>query len=524
MRKSVKNRIASADLPAGSLLRRLARDRAGNTLAMIAAAIMPMMALVGGGIDMGRAYLSQSRLQQACDAGVLAARKRLGTVAVTDGAIPAAVADTGARFFNINFRAGSYGTRQRDFALALENDNAISGTATVVVPTTIMQMFGYDQVPVLVSCQAELNVANTDVMLVLDTTGSMNDTNPGDTTSKIDALKATVRSFYAQMAQAAGSGTRVRYGFVPYSTNVNVGGLLADGWVVDTWTYQSRQRVLNPATGTYSWAYKPVTTDVRNWRTTSNGCMEERATYEITDYDTVDLSRALDLDLNTAPTPGDPATQWRPMYPAIEYARAMKWDGSGSFSPAPVTSTAEFVRPSDGGMAACPAAAKKLSVMTADQVDAYLANLKAAGSTYHDIGMIWGGRLISPTGPFAAENGDVSPSHRTNRNLIFLTDGLTAPLDLSYSSYGIEPIDGRRWSPSSGETLTSVVEKRFSVACQEVKKMNVTVWIIGFGTKLNPVMTQCAGEGHSFEAADAAQLEKTFSDIAKRMGELRISR
>lgn len=57
-----------------TFLQRFASDRAGNTLAMIAAAIFPMMAMVGGGVDMGRSYLSQSRLQQACDAGVLAAR------------------------------------------------------------------------------------------------------------------------------------------------------------------------------------------------------------------------------------------------------------------------------------------------------------------------------------------------------------------------------------------------------------------------------------------------------------------
>ena len=53
-------------------LSRLARDRSGNTLAMVAAAIAPILAMVGSGIDMGRSYLSETRLQQACDAGVLA--------------------------------------------------------------------------------------------------------------------------------------------------------------------------------------------------------------------------------------------------------------------------------------------------------------------------------------------------------------------------------------------------------------------------------------------------------------------
>jgi hypothetical protein len=138
--------------------------------------------------------------------------------------------------------------------------------------------------------------------------------------------------------------------------------------------------------------------------------------------------------------------------------------------------------------------------------------------------MIWGGRLISPTGLFAEENADVSANSPTNRNLIFLTDGETAPNDLSYSSYGFEPIDKRRWSSNYSLSLTQHVERRFAFACNEVKKRNVTVWVIGFGTSLNPIMKDCAGPGHYFEAADAAQLNASFATIAKNMSRLRIER
>ena len=85
------------------LLGRLARNRAGNTMALMAASIAPLLALIGGGIDMSRGYLSQVRLQQACDSGVLAARKKLGTSVVLDGTVPDAVADVGNRFFDLNF-------------------------------------------------------------------------------------------------------------------------------------------------------------------------------------------------------------------------------------------------------------------------------------------------------------------------------------------------------------------------------------------------------------------------------------
>ena len=603
---------------------------------MIAAAIAPLMAMVGGGVDMGRSYMAQARLQQACDAGVLAARKRLGSEAAVTGAIPAATGEIGQRFFNVNFRDGAYGSTERRFTMTLEDNYAITGAASVTVPTTIMRIFGFNEVPIVVSCEAQINFSNTDVMMVLDVTGSMAQTNPGDSMSKIDTLKQTVKGFYLQLQAAALAGTRIRYGFVPYSTNVNVGGLLRDDWVVDDWNYQSRKlksaatsiiqfthysstsyisgtittapdssyaasfseskgydcpttpgnsvsssttsssktelvtsplpgirktetyvrtsngtaygvslqdttclvskttyvdykdtydKITEPALGTDSqWVYKQYAYDVSNWRADGNGCIEERDTYEIADYDNVNLAKALDLDIDLVPVAGKPGTQWRPMYPGLVYARALEWSGSGSFTSNTVDTDKEFVSPQGLGTAACPAAALKLTELAPGEIDDYLSTLKANGSTYHDIGMIWGGRLVSPTGLFADDNADVSASAPTNRNLIFLTDGETAPYDLSYSSYGIEPIDKRRWSTGSPLTLTQHVERRFAFACNEVKKRNVTVWVIGFGTSLNPIMKDCAGPGHFFEAADAAELNATFAAIAKNMSRLRIER
>jgi Flp pilus assembly protein TadG len=618
------------------LIARLARDRAGNTLALIAAAIAPLMAMVGGGIDMGRSYLAQARLQQACDAGVLAARKRLGSEAAVTGNIPVATGEIGQRFFNVNFRDGAYGSTARQFTMTLTPDYAITGEAKVRVPTTIMRMFGFEDVPIAVNCEAQINFNNTDVMMVLDVTGSMSQTNPGDSLSKIETLKKTVKGFYLQLQAAALAGTRIRYGFVPYSTNVNVGGLLHDDWVVNSWDYQSRKlaktgllqtnfthysattylsgtistapssqyaasyssskgyycptkpgstvsssttsssktelvttplpgtkttvtyvrttngdaysvelvdttckvsretytdykdtydKVTEPALGSDSeWSYQKLNFDVSNWRADSNGCVEERSTYQINDYDSVNLAKALDLDLDLVPSVGKPETQWRPMYPGLIYGRAVDWNGSGSFTTNTVNTDKEFISPDGLGTAACPPPAMKLTELSEGDLDDYLSTLKANGSTYHDIGMIWGGRLISPTGLFADENADVSANRPSNRNLIFLTDGETAPYDLSYSSYGFEPIDQRRWAPGSALSLTQHVERRFAFACNEVKKRNITVWVIGFGTTLNQFLKDCAGEGHYFEAADATELNTSFATIAKNMSRLRLER
>lgn len=626
---------------------RLARDRSGNTLPMIAAAIAPLLAMIGGGIDMGRSYLTETRLQQACDAGVLAARKKLGSTIAADGNVPAEVAIVGNRFFNVNFRPGAYGSTNRNFQMTLEDDYSVSGVASADVPTSIMRIFGYSQVPVEVDCQASLNFSNTDVMLVLDVTGSMNQkAHPTDPLNKIDSLKNTVRSFYNTVQASAAPGVRIRYGFVPYSTNVRVGQLLEDDWVVDEWTYQSREahststntttRVtwenfhyldggynqtivstysptyhnagFESGTGYYScdtappndtynasynreslvdeayegppagtrriehytrvangydywvnfngvtcevtraeytgytdeydqittpvyagqtdWRYAPITRDVSNWRTQTAGCIEERSTYEIDDYDNVDFTRALDLDIDTVPTAGDPDTQWRPQYPGIIYARSLNSVNSNNFTVDPVISNNDFFMPNwEIGLVACPAAARKLApIASLAALNTYLDTLQAGGATYHDIGMIWGARLLSPTGLFAAENADVD-GRPTSRHMIFLTDGETAPHDVAYGAYGLEPLDQRRWrSQALSGSLTSVVENRFKVACAEARKRNITVWVISFGLHMNDIMTECAGSDHAFEADTASELNEAFDKIAKAMGDLRISR
>ncbi|MGI4956614.1 MAG: TadE/TadG family type IV pilus assembly protein, partial [Janthinobacterium lividum] len=80
---------------------RLRRDVRGNTLIIMAAALIPMMALAGSSIDISRSYTVKVRLQQACDAGALAARKAM------DGpTLSTAAQSAGASLFNSNFTDG----------------------------------------------------------------------------------------------------------------------------------------------------------------------------------------------------------------------------------------------------------------------------------------------------------------------------------------------------------------------------------------------------------------------------------
>jgi Flp pilus assembly protein TadG len=640
MQKSAPNpTVETESQTGGRTLSRLAKSRSGNTFVILAAAFVPMAAFVGAGFDMSRSYLVKSRLQTACDSGALAARRAMSGSGW--GTASQAAADS---YFDANFQSGRFGTTGLARSFTSVDSEIVQGVASADVPTTIMKMFGNDVVKVDVNCQAIMNLPNTDVMFVLDTTGSMDQTNPGDPTSKIVALRNSVQNFHDTLEGAKSSGVQVRYGYVPYSTNVNVGHLLKRDWMVDDWTYQSRipdssagmvttydwprisgtltwtvthpplgacnkpantevytngttpvvtvsgsttvttdqytingiryylektdhsctltaglftnyveQRVqtVKPATtGTdFFWNYRPVEYDVsslkgsnsdgtmaggsitapvgHNFAPTSvtwNGCIEERATVRTDDYSPIPAT-ARDLDIDAVPVAGEPATQWRPALSGLVFYRY--WPGDWHMDPVRTTDEYDNLAEYAGGVyAACPTAARKLAPMSNGETTTYLDSLTTDGNTYHDIGMIWGLRLMSATGLFAAENVKTPSGQGIVRHLIFMTDGDTNTDNLDYDAYGLAGLDRRRTDPASVPTepdTVEIVENRLAALCEDAKDhRNITIWVIAFGTTLTPLLENCASPGNAFEANNAPSLNSTFAEIASKIANLRL--
>lgn len=234
------------------------QDESGNILPMAAAGILLIAALVGGGVDMSRAYKVQNRLQNACDAGVLAGRR-----AVTTSGFDSVASAQATTFFNVNFNEDEQGTHSTTFlAAGDEHGNAIGGHASTQMPLLIMQIFGNEAMTISANCASTMGVGNSDITMVLDVTGSMG-TSLG-TGTRLSALKTAMKNFYTTLATATqGTNARVRYSFVPFSTTVNVGQLLLDldpDYLADQTTIQSREP-----------AYRTVTNTVRTgWDTPVN--------------------------------------------------------------------------------------------------------------------------------------------------------------------------------------------------------------------------------------------------------------
>lgn len=199
---------------------RLLRDQSGNMLLVVATAVVPMILIAGSGIDISRLYLAKSRLQAACDSGVLAGRRAMTTVTYTSTARARAEA-----MFNFNFEEADYQATGTTFDAQADADGKLIGEASTTVPMLVMDFAGFESSDIAVNCSADIQVPNIDVVFVLDVTGSMNETIGG--VRKIDSMKAATIAFYDTIAaaMAGNTRTRVRYGFVPYSQAVNASEL-----------------------------------------------------------------------------------------------------------------------------------------------------------------------------------------------------------------------------------------------------------------------------------------------------------
>ncbi|MFZ3481787.1 pilus assembly protein TadG-related protein [Sphingomonas sp. 3-13AW] len=518
-----------------SQMLRLAKDTRGNALILMAAGLFPVLAAIGSGVDIARAHMARTKLQQAVDAAALAGRR-----AMTGDDIATAQPEVDA-YLAFNFPEGLYGSTKVIATTTKPDMGEVRVQARTSVPTTVMAIFGYKKIDISVSGVAVQTFKNVDIMLVLDTTGSMQDSING--VRKIEALKSAVRALYQQLQPAQEAlkkkGLRMRFGIVPYAATVNVGKLLyaknpnyirttnvpyyhwkaTRSWFSTSWSFGQQRYNLSSyvAGGTLGNLNGNSDSSGNRWE----GCIEERKTDPgILANDTRDAApnTALDLDIDLIPGTSDDTKY--PPYIYDPYAGAnVGGNGVNSYCPAPAT---------------------ELTEMRASDLDTLLSRLVARGSTYHDIGMIWGTRLISNEGIWGATNPDTFNQIGVQRYIVYMTDGaMSAPRDLcyysncsssnydhtaAYSSYGIEAYD-RRVGATSDNDNNQRHTKRFLMACNAAKAKSISVWTIAFGTGRVASLDRCASSAdQSSTAANSNDLISRFATIGKSIGSLRIAK
>ena len=524
------------------VLSRLARNEAGNTIAIMAAALIPFCGVIGSGIDISRAYLMKTRLQQACDTGVIAGRKMMGTT----GTITAGITQEVRNYVNFNFPQGQLDTSAFTITPTLGANDEINLTLATSVPTVMMKIFGKMTMPVSVSCSARNDYSNIDIVLVLDTTGSMScapertdsqcmtwissngfteEVVSGVNVSRMQALRTALASLKTQMATieaqfalaTPGTEKRVRYAIVPFSQMVNPGMSLNSS---GTTLYSRQSSWFNPTmshpritTCTGSGRSRTCTTRYStthnaSWiSSTWDGCVEERATintitpsnkYIMTGPSANLPSGAHDLMIDEAAT--NDATRWTMADNSLM---------TGSY--------------------ACPKAMRELQEMTSTNFNNYFSAASGFipdGRTYLDIGLLWAARLLSRTGLWSADNPTIYHGWPVERYVIFMTDGVMQTESSAYAAYSKESTQMRTTVDGATGTSDNNHTARWGMICDAIKNMNTKIFAISFsaGSPLSTDMQNCSsGSGYAFKADNATQLTQAFKDIGNAIGSLRLS-
>ena len=178
------------------------------------------------------------------------------------------------------------------------------------------------------------------------------------------------------------------------------------------------------------------------------------------------------------------------------------------------------------GYVSCGKRVQRLKPMERADVSAYVnaADFVPQGGTYHDTGMIWGTRLISPTGIFKDDTQAWPNRSDPKRYIVFMTDGAMAPNPYLYGMYGIEAYDNRVTGSTATSNQLVYHNARFVAECAAAKSRNIKVFVVGFAQALNDQLIACASPGQAYYASDNASLTTAFQTIAKQIAMLRLSK
>lgn len=454
------------------LARKFGRNTRGSVAPIFALSIIVLCGMVAFSVDYSRALAVKHRLQQAVDAGSLAADPN-GTNSYSQ--VSTAVTNT----FNYNM-PGEYG----DMNLVVDPPLAIPDgyrvTAHADVPTYFAPLLGVRVIRVNALAEAIRAQRNVEIALVLDNTYSM-------TGQRIADLQTAAKQLIDQIVGASTTGT-VKFSLVPFSNYVNVG-----------MQYRSAQWMSVPADSSqsYTYTYTPGTCTASH--TETGTCTNDGVPYSCS-------WGVCDNWVDTGPpTQGTGVNTYT-------------WNGcAGSRTPAPdVTVSASFSQPIPGIQnVSCPSALTRLTTdwsSIKSQIDAMIAQ----GETYIPSGVIWGWRTLDPGAPFADGAPYAQGPNATKKIMIVMTDGYN-----TRSQGGGNPNDHEGSDGTAADTAMTQL-------CTGVKATGIELYTINYqvnNAAAQALLQGCAsGNDHYFNAQDSLSLQAAFSTIAGKLVKLAISK
>ncbi len=453
------------------LVRRFRDDDKGNVAVIFTLTMIPIIAFVGAAIDFSQANSVKASMQNALDSTALMLAKYAPTHTASE------IQEEASKYFKALFTGGTAKNVSIDASYSTEAGSKVVVNGSVQVPTTFMEVLGYNNITVTGSSTTTWGSTRLRVALVLDNTGSMADNG------KMTALKTATKNLLSQLQSAASSPGDVYVSIIPFSKDVNVGSENYNATWIDwsdwedengTWQnttscssgYGHSRRGRSHCSNNYTW--------VPNNHNTWSGCVTDRGGPNAPGS-TAGYDQKVD-----APDPNNADTQ----FPAEQYDSCPVEMMGQNYNWTAMKSLVESMQPN--------------------------------GGTNQPIGLVWGWQSLVGGGPLTAPTIDTN--YQYQKIIILLSDGLNTQ---------------DRWYGNGSNTSTAVDNRMYqtgngSGTCANIKAAGITIYTIQVNTGGDPTSTllqNCASTPDKFYLLTSANsIVGAFNSIGTELTKLRVAK
>ena len=215
-------------------LRNILQSERGQALPYLALMFITIMVVVGFAVDIGLTFVEKARLQTAADAAALAGSQALGNTGICD---PNAK-DAAENYLQLNGFDTVNDTWSTNCSLdAFSKLTIFELSLSRPSDTAFMSLLGIRTITLGASATSQYATTMVDVMLSVDTTGSMNGPSgcTAGTDCKIDALKDAAVDMVQQLSLQPSDPLTLRAGLVRFDGEVcyNTSTQKVWQWAVD---------------------------------------------------------------------------------------------------------------------------------------------------------------------------------------------------------------------------------------------------------------------------------------------------
>ena len=523
------------------------RNKSGNVAIIFALTLLPSMMAIGAAIDYARFASVKAAVQAQVDRAALQA---IANVRDPDAllAIENALA--------VRLAAIAYGpvfdiVKVTQTSADTDAEAIVEVKAEGSVETVVMNVAGFDTLPVGVVAEAKRSPKTYEVSLVVDVTGSMKGT-------KINALRDASRAFVKALLPEATTSDRILVNIVPYTAAVNVGRRRTD-WLRPLPTSSG---VSNPPGSSrfanrYIWEGgnapgRVAKDDCRGTGVVWNDGLDICYIGNLTQWTGADCPGVARNGIcyvadgwagcvEERGRGGDDVTDAPLSTNRFDPYFWASWGGVGnasgntrynSYLPVRIDETRHTNATSNDGIGpnlGCPKS--EITDWTndgqylLDQISLFEAWHR--GGTMGHVGLAWGWRTLSPK--WAGEWGGAEAPRpydrsRVEKIAVFMTDGVNgfytghAPSgDSDYTAYGRLSENAGVWSGNQQNHL----DAKMLAVCNGMRSDGIEIFTVGFGLANNAggnearaLLRNCASTSEHFFDATTSNLSEYFKNIA----------